>query len=111
MYGFRALRASASPHLPTLIGASAVLLWSPVLGMLRTITEIFGAVGGAALVFTAAALFSSLILGVPRPSQLPRRYLLIGGALFIGTEISLSLSIGMAHHRGQALELVMINYL
>ncbi len=111
MYGFRALRASASPHLPTLIGASAVLLWSPVLGMLRTITEIFGAVGGAALIFTAAAVFSALILGVPRPSQLPRRYLLVGGALFIGTEISLSLSIGLAHHRGQALELVMINYL
>ena len=111
MYGFRALRASASPHLPTLIGASAVLLWSPTLGMLRTISEIFGATGGAALIFTAAAFFSALMLGMPRPSQLPRRYLLLGGALFIGTEASLSLSIGLAHHRGQALELVMINYL
>jgi len=91
--------------------ASAVLLWSPVLGMLRTISEIFGATGGAALIFTAAAFFSALMLGMPRPSQLPRRYLLLGGALFIGTEASLSLSIGLAHHRGQALELVMINYL
>lgn len=111
MYGFRVPRVVSPFHLPTLIGASAVLLWSPTLGMLRTISEIFGATGGAALIFTAAAVFSTLILGMPKPSQLPRRYLLIGGALFIGTEISLALSIGMAHHRGQALELVMINYL
>lgn len=111
MLGIRFPRAFAPSYLPTLIGASAVLLWSPTLGLLRSISEIFGAVGGAALIFSAAAVFSALILGVPRPSQLPRAYMLAGGALFVGTEIALSLSIGMAHNRGQALELVMINYL
>ncbi len=111
MYGLRAPRAFNPLHLPTVIGASAVVLWSPTLGLLRSISEIFGAVGGAALIFTAAAIFASLMLGMPRPSALPRRYLLIGGGLFIGTEVSLALAIGMAHDRSQSLQLVMINYL
>jgi len=111
MSGFRVPRLTALPSAATLIGASAVLLWSPVLAMLRTISEIFGPTGGGALIFTAATVFSALMLGVPRPSSLPRRYLLIGGALFVGCEISLALAIGLAHGRGQALELVMINYL
>jgi len=111
MYGLRAPRALSPLHLSTLIGASAVVLWSPTLGLLRSISEIFGAIGGAALIFTAAAISASLMLGMPRPSSLPRRYLLIGGLLFVGTEVALSLAIGMAHNRAQALQLVMINYL
>ncbi|MBF0865969.1 EamA family transporter [Gluconobacter sp. R71646] len=41
----------------------------------------------------------------------PSRYLLLGGVLFVGTELSFSLSIGYAANNHQAIEVSMINYL
>ncbi|MBP0598024.1 aromatic amino acid DMT transporter YddG [Herbaspirillum sp. LeCh32-8] len=95
----------------TLIGMSAVLMWSASLGLIRSIAEIFGAAGGGALIFTASAAFATLSVGWPRVRELPRAYLLGSGALFVAYEVALALSVGMAHGRAQALELGMINYL
>jgi drug/metabolite transporter (DMT)-like permease len=105
------MRKGISPTTSTLIGTTSVLMWSASLGLFRSISEIFGPTGGPALIFTMSGLFASFALGLPDPRQLPRIYLLGGGALFIAYEVSLALSIGLAHNRGQALELGMINYL
>ncbi|QEI09494.1 drug/metabolite DMT transporter permease [Pigmentiphaga aceris] len=90
---------------------SSVLMWGATVGLLRSIAEIFGAVGGAALVFSVSALFATLALGLPRWRDLPRAYLWGGGLLFVAYEVCLALSLGYAHDRGQAMELGMINYL
>lgn len=95
----------------TLYGIVAILLWSTIVGLIRNISEYFGAVGGAALIYTAGTLFLILILGVPKLSRFPKRYLFWGGLLFVTYEICLSLALGFATDRTQAIELGMVNYL
>lgn len=95
----------------TLIGLSAILLWSTTLGLLRSVSEAFGPTGGAALIYSTTAILLCLTRGIPHPRSLPGRYLLVGGTLFVGYEICLALAIGLASNRQQSLELGMINYL
>ncbi|EOL8957272.1 aromatic amino acid DMT transporter YddG [Cronobacter dublinensis] len=102
---------SVSTQRATLPGLAAILLWSTSVGLLRSISEAFGPVGGAALIYTVSALCLMVSPGLIHPKRLPRRYLVIGGLLFVGYEICLALAIGLAHTRAQSLELGMINYL
>lgn len=95
----------------TLYGIVAIFLWSTIVGLIRNISEYFGAVGGAALIYTAGTLFLILILGVPKLSRFPKRYLFWGGLLFVTYEVCLSLALGFATNRTQAIELGMVNYL
>lgn len=102
---------SATVSRATLIGLVAILLWSTTVGLLRSVSEAFGATGGAALIYSTTALLLCLTRGLPRPGALPAIYLWLGGALFVGYEICLALAIGLASDRSQSLELGMINYL
>ena len=101
----------SSSQRATLFGFLAILLWSTSVGLLRSISEQFGPVGGAALIYTVSAVCLCLARGLPRIREMPRRYLCLGGALFVTYEIFLALAIGLAHSRSQSLELGMINYL
>lgn len=101
---------AAAPR-ATLIGLIAILLWSTTVGLLRSVSEAFGATGGAALIYTTTALLLCVTRGLPKPGAMPAAYLAIGGALFVGYEICLALAIGLASDRSQSLELGMINYL
>lgn len=92
-------------------GIAAILLWGAMIGLMRTVAEAFGPIGGAALLYTIAAVFLILVLGVPKRQHFSLRYLLIGGGLFVSYEICLALAIGMANSRHQALEMAVINYL
>lgn len=107
----KADRQTIGPTGSTLIGMAAVLMWGATVGLLRSISEVFGPNGGAALVFTTSAVFATLALGLPRWRDMPRAYLWGGGLLFVAYEVCLALSLGFAHDRGQAMELGMINYL
>ncbi|MGD9424565.1 aromatic amino acid DMT transporter YddG [Pantoea sp. NSTU24] len=102
---------SATVSRATLVGLIAILLWSTTVGLLRSVSESFGATGGAALIYSTTALLLCLTRGLPRPGTLPAIYLWLGGALFVGYEICLALAIGLASNRSQSLELGMINYL
>lgn len=95
----------------TLYGMVAILLWSTIVGLIRNISEYFGAVGGAALIYSTGTLFLILILGWPKLSIFPKRYLFWGGLLFVTYEVCLSLALGFASDRTQAIELGMVNYL
>lgn len=101
----------SSTQRATAFGLIAILLWSTSVGLLRSISEHFGPVGGAALIYSVSALCLCLARGLPKVSKMSCRYLWIGGALFVTYEIFLALAIGLAHTRGQSLELGMINYL
>ena len=101
-------------HRATWIGLLAVLCWSSTIGLMRSVAEALGALGGAAVLYSVSALLVGLVQGWPSRARLrsvSRMYLLAGGLLFALYEICLSVAIGLAHDRAQSLELGMINYL
>lgn len=95
----------------TLVGLTAVLLWSSIVGLIRGVSESLGATGGAALMYTVASGFLLVSVGLKGLGEFPRRYLVWGGLLFVSYELCLSLSIGYANSARQAIEVGMVNYL
>lgn len=95
----------------TLVGLTAIILWSTIVGLIRNVTEQLGATGGAAMIYSVASVFLLLTVGWTTPRELPRRYLLWGSILFVSYEVCLALSIGYAHTARQAIEVGMVNYL
>ncbi|ASM16484.1 TPA: aromatic amino acid DMT transporter YddG [Serratia marcescens] len=95
----------------TLFGLLAIMLWSSVVGLIRSVSEGLGPIGGAAMIYSVSAVFLLLALGVPKWRSFPRPYLIVGSLLFVSYEICLSLSLGYANTRLQAIEVGMINYL
>lgn len=95
----------------TLIGLIAIVLWSTIVGLIRSVSDYLGATGGAALIYTLASVFLLLSVGWVRLPEFPRRYLIWGSVLFVCYELCLALSIGYAHNSQQAIEVGMVNYL
>lgn len=95
----------------TLIGLIAILLWSAIVGLIKSVSEGFGAIGGAALIYTCSAALLLLTVGFPNLRSFPRRYAIIGSILFVCYELCLSLSLGFTHDGRQAIEVGMVNYL
>ncbi|MGP3280546.1 aromatic amino acid DMT transporter YddG [Serratia bockelmannii] len=95
----------------TLFGLLAIVLWSSVVGLIRSVSEGLGPIGGAAMIYSVSAVFLLVGLGVPKWRSFPRPYLIVGSLLFVSYEICLSLSLGYANTRLQAIEVGMINYL
>lgn len=102
-------RARLEP--PTLIGISAVLMWSATIALYRGISEIYGPIGGAALIFSLSGALALLQAGPGVFRRQSRRYLLLGGSVFVAYEICLALAVGLAESRSQSLEVGLINYL
>ncbi|MEQ9846522.1 aromatic amino acid DMT transporter YddG [Pectobacterium brasiliense] len=100
-----------TPQRATLTGLLAIVLWSTSVGLIRSLTEALGPIGGAAMIYSTSTLCLLAFYGFPRIKMLPRVYLFAGGAMFVCYEIFLSLSIGLADSRMQAIEIGMINYL
>ncbi|WP_243390192.1 aromatic amino acid DMT transporter YddG [Bifidobacterium margollesii] len=95
----------------TMVGFAAIALWSMMMGLVRIVSESFGATLGSAMIYTCGAI---LLLIFRRPAPLrtaPRRYLLIGGSLFVFYESSIALSIGLASSAAQSVEISLVNYL
>lgn len=95
----------------TLIGLVAVLLWSSIVGLIRSVSEHLGPTGGAAMMYSLASVFLLLSVGHVKPGAFPRRYLIWGSLLFVTYELCLALSIGYANTARQAIEVGMVNYL
>lgn len=94
-----------------MIGLMAILLWSAIVGLIKNVSEGFGPVGGAALIYSASAFLLLLCVGFPKLRTFPRSYLIIGSVLFVCYELCLSLSLGFTHSGRQAIEVGMVNYL
>ena len=95
----------------TITGLLAILLWSSIIGLLRSVSELLGPTGGAAMMYSVASVFLLLTVGWVSLSEFPRRYLVWGSVLFVTYELCLALSIGYAHTARQAIEVGMVNYL
>lgn len=99
------------PNKATLVGMVAILLWSSIVGLIRSVSEHLGPTGGAAMMYSVASLFLLLSVGHVKLREFPRRYLVWGSLLFVTYELCLSLSIGYANTARQAIEVGMVNYL
>lgn len=95
----------------TLIGLIAILLWSAIVGLIKSVSEGFGPIGGAALIYSCSAVLLIFSVGFPKLRAFPRSYLIIGSILFVCYELCLSLSLGFTHNGRQAIEVGMVNYL
>lgn len=95
----------------TMTGLIAILLWSAIVGLIRSVSEGLGAVGGAAMIYSVSSVLLLFTLGLPNVKTFPRRYLIIGSLLFVAYELCLSLSLGFANNGTQAIEVGMVNYL
>lgn len=95
----------------TACGLVAILLWSTASGLIRSVSEIFGPLGGAALIYSLGAIMLVMFLGRPRLRSTSTFYLIVGTALFVAYEVCLSLALGYASNSNQAIELGVVNYL
>ena len=95
----------------TLIGLMAILLWSAIVGLIKSVSEGFGPIAGAALIYSGSAILLLFTVGFPNLRKFPRSYLIIGSVLFVCYELCLSLSLGFTHNGRQAIEVGMVNYL
>lgn len=90
----------------TAYGLVAIVLWSTAAGLIRSISEIFGPLGGAAMIYSLGALMLVGSLGRPRLRATSKFYLVVGIALFVAYEVCLSLAPGFASNRTQAISWV-----
>lgn len=95
----------------TLIGLAAIVLWSAIVGLIRSVSDLLGPTGGAAMMYSVASVFLLFSVGWTRLGDFPRRYLAWGSLLFVAYELCLALSIGYASTARQAIEVGMVNYL
>ncbi|WP_163363105.1 aromatic amino acid DMT transporter YddG [Enterobacter cloacae] len=95
----------------TLTGLAAILLWSTMVGLIRSVSEELGPVGGAAMIYTVSGLLCLVTVGFPQIRRFTPGYLIAGSLLFVSYEICLALSLGYAATRSQAIEVGMVNYL
>lgn len=95
----------------TLYGIISILLWSTMVGLIRSVSESFGPVGGAALIYTIGTVILLIVMGPPKIRDYSTRYLIWGTLLFVSYEICFVLALGLASNRQQAIELGMVNYL
>ena len=95
----------------TAAGLMAIVLWSFMTGTVRIVSESFGAALGSALIYTVGGI---LLLVFRRPApirEFPKKYLIIGGLLFVFYESSISLSLGLASMAASSVEVSLVNYL
>lgn len=92
-------------------GVAAILMWSTLIALVRSVSQAFGVAGGTALIFTAGAIVLCLRQGFPNIRRMHPLYVWGCGAAFVLYEILMSQSIGLASSSSQTLEVGMINYL
>lgn len=95
----------------TLIGLTAIFLWSLMVALIKEVSVYFGPIGGAALIYSLASIFLLLTFGWTSIKEFPIKYLFLGGLLFVAYEICVSLSIGYSKSNQQAIEIGSVNYL
>ncbi|MFH2002466.1 MAG: aromatic amino acid DMT transporter YddG [Planctomycetota bacterium] len=103
-------------RLATAGGFGAILLWSTTVAVARGLSEQVGPVTAAAAVYSVGGVAS--VIAFLRSSrrrrrilQLPARYLMGCGTLFVSYMLMLFLAIGWSESRQQVLEVGLVNYL
>lgn len=95
----------------TAAGLAALVAWSLMTGLIRMTTEALGPQLGTALIYTLGAAFLFLANRPTPLRDIPRKYLVVGGALFVVYEVCMANAIGLAADERQTVEVGILNYL
>ncbi|OTG79710.1 EamA family transporter [Acinetobacter sp. ANC 5054] len=100
-----------SKNLATLIGFSAILQWSSIVGLLKKISFNIGPDLAVLFMYTFSAVILLLLFRIPNLKQIPRHYLIFATVLFVIYELCFSYAIALAQTAQQAIEISLVNYL
>lgn len=100
-----------SKNLATLIGFSAILQWSSIVGLLKKVSANIGAHLAVLFMYSLSAVLLFALFRIPNLKQIPRKYLFGATALFVVYEICFSYAIALAQNAQQAIEISLVNYL
>jgi drug/metabolite transporter (DMT)-like permease len=100
----------------TLAGLAAILLWSTTVALIRSLSERVGPITAGVAVYAIGGIFCMIQLLGSKTSHhqiwnLPSRYLLGCGGLFVVYMLAIYLGIGLANDRHQVLQVGLLNYL
>lgn len=98
-------------NIATLIGFTAILQWSSIVGLLKKISFSIGADLAVLFMYSYSALLLLVIFRIPNLRQIPRVYLISATLLFVIYEICFSYAIALAQTAQQAIEVSLVNYL
>lgn len=101
----------SSENRATAVGLLAPLLWAMSVGVMRTVTESAGVTAGVALVNALSAILLIAVLGVPKLTRFPIRYLIFGVGSGVLYELCFPLSLALAYDARETIEIGMVNYL
>lgn len=95
----------------TACGLLALLVWSCAPGLMRSVAQAFGTIGGAALSYSLGAVLLLALFGRPRLRRSSPMYLVVGSALFVIYEVCLALALGYANTSEQSIQVGVVNSL
>lgn len=100
-----------SKNLATLIGFSAILQWSSIVGLLKKISFSIGPNLAVTFMYTFSTVILLLLFRIPKLREIPRIYLISSTLLFLIYELCFSYAIAFAQTAQQAIEVSLVNYL
>jgi drug/metabolite transporter (DMT)-like permease len=100
----------------TILGILAIIFWSTTISLSRSLTENLGVLAAASYIYLLGSVIGVGYIaiipnGFKKIFQLPIKYLLGCGSLFVAYAVFLYLAVGTASNRQQAIEVGIINYL
>ncbi|MFW1859983.1 aromatic amino acid DMT transporter YddG [Acinetobacter defluvii] len=100
-----------SKNLATLLGFSAILLWSSLVGLLKKLSSLLGADYAVTLMYSLSTIILLIIFKIPNLKNIPKKYLIGASLLFLVYELCFSYAIALAQSPQQAIEISLVNYL
>lgn len=98
-------------NIATLIGFSAILQWSSIVGLLKKISFSIGADVAVLCMYSLSAVLLFAIFRIPDLRKIPRPYLIFATFIFAIYELCFSYAIALAQTAQQAIEVSLVNYL
>lgn len=100
-----------NPILATLIGTSAIVMWSTLVGLIRLISDELNALTCLMLLYTFSTLILCFVFKLPKFNQIPKIYYVLITLLFVAYELCFSFSVALAQNPVQTIEVGVINHL
>lgn len=100
-----------SKNLATLIGFSAILQWSAIVGLLKKISFSIGPDYAVTFMYSISAVILLVLFRIPNLKLIPKPYLIFATLLFVVYELCFSYAIALAQTAQQAIEISLVNYL
>lgn len=100
-----------SKNQATFVGCLAPVCWGLSVSIVRSVSESLGTGLGLAVVYDIAFVFVWLTFGMPRLSDFPLKFRILGIGSALATSLTFAFSLALAKDATQTMEVGMINYL